>query len=395
MRLLFVKDALAWPRWSGHDLHCFHMMRALAELGHEVALATVVVPMPEALAGLRLAAYWCLADVAQTMITTPRLRLTRLQERFRSYWGIERTHICAVAHLAGWWQADAVVTVGLNVLPYLAGIHGARRVWYAADEWAWHHLSLVRASDPPSWHHVRLAVVKGLYERVYAPLLDRAWVVSIADRLALRCVTGMRRIDVLPNGVDAEHYVSTDLQPSIERSCVFWGRLDFGPNIQAIKWFCRRVWPAVRRVAPDARLTLYGHRPSAEVRALAADGGIALVPDVADLRPEVGRHAVVILPFVSGGGIKNKLLEAASMGKPILCTPRACGGLARATDLPLVIARGPRAWVRELLSLWGNPERRQRLGSAARRWVLTHHTWANAARRAVTGLEQSLRATVT
>lgn len=394
MRLLFVKEALAWPRWSGHDLHCFHMMRALAQLGHEVALATLTEPAPEALTGLSLADCWCLAEVAQSMTATCHPCLTHLQERFRSYWGIERAHIRAVGHVAALWKADAVVTVGLNALPYLAGVQAARRVWYAADEWAWHHLSLVRASDPTSWHHVRLAGVKGLYERVYASLLDRAWVVSTADRLALRCVTGLRSIDVLPNGVDAEHYISTEQQP-IHRSCVFWGRLDFGPNLQAIGWFCRRVWPAVRRVAPDARLTLYGHRPSAEAYALAASNHIALVPDLPDLRHAVGRHAVVILPFVSGGGIKNKLLEAASMGMPILCTPRACGGLVRAAGLPLVIARGHRAWVRELLSLWGNPERRRRLGTAARRWVLTHHTWTSAATRAVTGLEQSLRAAVT
>ena len=53
MRLLFVKEALAWPRSSGHDVHCFHMMRALAALGHEVSLATVKPAADEALAGCR------------------------------------------------------------------------------------------------------------------------------------------------------------------------------------------------------------------------------------------------------------------------------------------------------------------------------------------------------
>ena len=54
MRLLFVKETLAWPRSSGHDVHCFHMMHALGELGHQVALATVRLPSPEATQGLRL-----------------------------------------------------------------------------------------------------------------------------------------------------------------------------------------------------------------------------------------------------------------------------------------------------------------------------------------------------
>ena len=61
MRLLFVKEALAWPRSSGHDVHCFHMMRALAALGHETSLATLRPPVEEAVAGLPLRGASCWA----------------------------------------------------------------------------------------------------------------------------------------------------------------------------------------------------------------------------------------------------------------------------------------------------------------------------------------------
>ena len=36
MRLLFVKQSLAWPRASGHDVHTYYMMKACAGLGHAV-----------------------------------------------------------------------------------------------------------------------------------------------------------------------------------------------------------------------------------------------------------------------------------------------------------------------------------------------------------------------
>ena len=144
MRLLFVKDALAWPRSSGHDVHCFHMMRALAGLGHEVSLATVNRPVEEAVSGLPLRSYVCLSEWAHASDDSAPLPLSRMQERFRSYWGIEPARIRAVADAARACEADAVVVVGLNVLPYLGGVNGRLRVWYAADEWAWHHLSQVQ-----------------------------------------------------------------------------------------------------------------------------------------------------------------------------------------------------------------------------------------------------------
>ena len=53
--------------------------------------------------------------------------------------------------------------------------------------------------------------------------------------------------------------------------------------------------------------------PSSRYGSFRVRDGIDLVPDLPDLRDEIARHAAVVLPFVSGGGIKNKLLEAASM----------------------------------------------------------------------------------
>ena len=62
MRLLFVKEAQSYPRASGHDVHGYGVMRALAARGHAVSLATVVPPTADALAGLTLDAVHPLAD---------------------------------------------------------------------------------------------------------------------------------------------------------------------------------------------------------------------------------------------------------------------------------------------------------------------------------------------
>src|ERR1700732_5022958 len=91
LRLLFVKETLAWPRSSGHDVHCFHMMQALTRLGHEVSLLCAAEPLPQALAGLRLTARRTFPTNGEGPSSSP--RLTRLQERFRSYWGISPARI--------------------------------------------------------------------------------------------------------------------------------------------------------------------------------------------------------------------------------------------------------------------------------------------------------------
>jgi glycosyltransferase involved in cell wall biosynthesis len=386
-RLLFVKESLAWPRSSGHDVHCFHMMQALTRLGHEVGLLTAADPALEAVAGLPLALRRTFASFADG----PEPGLSRLQEKFRGYWGIDPQRIRAVGQAAADMAADAVVVVGLNVLPYLGAVKDRIRIWYAADEWFWHHTSQLRLLRPRTWGELKPALLKGLYERAYSSLLHRVWVVTDADRRAMRWVAGVKDVDVLPNGVDGEHFQPLDM-PQQERSCTFWGRLDFGPNVQALEWFCARVWPHVRRDHPDARFTVYGFSPTPAVQSLVGRDGIELIPDLPDLRGEVAKHQVVVLPFVSGGGIKNKLLEAAAMGKPIVCSPVAINGLRRAAESSLLLAHRPADWVRLLGRLWSDPAERAERSAGVRQWALANHSWEAAARDAAEGLEKTLAA---
>ena len=388
MRLLFVKDSLSWPRSSGHDVHCFHMMQALTRLGHEVGLLTAAEPPPEAVAGLPLAFRGVFPKRGEPPVG-PEPSFRWLQRKFQGYWGIDENRVRAVGQAASDMNADGVVVVGLNVLPYLGAVKGRLRVWYAADEWVWHHASQVRAFSPRTWGELKQAFVKGVYERAYRSKLDRVWVVTDADRRAMRWVAGVRGIDVVPNGVDAEHFKPLDA-PQRERSCTFWGRLDFGPNVQALEWFCAKVWPKVRAAHPDAAFTVYGFSPTPAVQALAGRDGIELIPDLPDLRPGLATQQVVVFPFVSGGGIKNKFLEAAAMGKPIVCSSMALNGLRQPGESGAVVASSPTDWANALGLLWADAAKRTAAGALLRTWVTRHHSWDAAARTAADGLAKSL-----
>ena len=384
-RFLFVKESLAWPRAAGHDVHCHAMMRALAERGAEVSLLTAEPPRPEAITPIPLHRLELFQSFANNISPKP-LIVSKLQRKFIDYWGVEENRIAAVSHLAEQVNADVVVGVGLEALPYLASVDERQRVWYAADEWAWHHLSMFRPWWPGSWGNVKEAAIKGLYERAFRSKLDRVWVVSKADQRAMRIVSGIGAVDLVPNGVDSDHFrpVTTELIPN---SCVFWGRLDFGPNIDAIRWFTAHVWPSIRRRVPTARLSLYGFHPTDEVRALDGMPGVELIADLPDLRSEICRRSVVVLPFVSGAGIKNKLLEAASLAKTIIASPWGVTGLDQ-SRLPFPVVRSAAEWINTLESLWRDPASCQTIGEQSRRWVIAHHSWEAAADAALVGLSK-------
>ncbi|HJZ55190.1 MAG TPA: glycosyltransferase family 4 protein [Gemmataceae bacterium] len=407
LRLLFVKESQNWPRASGHDVHGFGMMAALARRGHVVSLATIVRPTPQALAGLPLAGLHDLGGLWEGEAPAEPLsrtrgsagaspsqnplggaKLTQWQRKFADYYGVKDKWSGALAAVLREYHFDAVIVVAPHLLPLLSVVRDSVRVWYPADDPTWHHLSRVKPRDPQTWRELRPAAVTALYERSFRPCFDRIWVVSPADRTAVRLITGCRQVDLIPNGVDADHY-SPGGEPDLPTSCVFWGRLDFGPNVDALEWFLTKVWPAVKAATPSATFSVFGFSPREPVRELANSPGVELHPDLPDLRAEVRQRQVVVLPFVSGGGIKNKLLEAAALGMSIVCTRRALSGTK---GKPAVrVAGRPAEWARALAELWADGAVRRDLGAAARRWVLAQHTWDAAARTAEAGIFRACR----
>lgn len=387
MRLLFVKPSLLWPRSNGQDVYCFYMMKALVEQGAQVGLLTASVPTVRAVENIPISFF---DQLQETHSPTDRIPLTRSQARFTNYWGINPGHIDFVRERTVSWEADVVIAFGLPALPYLAGAGKAVRVWAMLDEWVYHHISLIRTLDASTWPNFRTALIKGLYERSFSGLVDRAWAVSDNDRWAGRWLAGFRNVDLLPNGVDTDYFAPTH-DAVIPNSAVFWGRLDFEPNIDAVTWFLTTVWPRVRAQVPSATFTVAGFAPPLALQELCSRTGVTLMPDVEDLRSLVCQHAVVALPMVSGGGIKNKLLEGAAMGRPIVATHRATLGLRPRGQVPVVHAEHPSDWISAFGRLWSSPAEGTALGTRAREWVSNYYGWSTPAKGAMEGFESSLR----
>ena len=362
-------------------------MKAFAALGHDVSLATVVEPDPRAIEGLSLTHHVRLGGGPETAPLS--LPGTWLQRKYRSFWGIAPRVLSDLQAAVTGIGFEAVVAIGLDALPYLSVLNGTARIWFPADEWIWHHLTQFRPFGRSTWGNLRDAAIKGVYERAHTGVVDSSWVVSDTDRRAMRWLAGMKNVNIVSLGVDTDYYrpATVAVEP---RTAVFWGRLDFGPNIQALEWFCRRVWPRVRQKVPDAKFTIIGFQPTDEVRALVGRDGITLQANVADLRDTARSHALAVMPFVSGAGIKNKLLEAAAMGIPIVGTTTA--GLGLRGNPPIEFYSDPEALAGAMVDLWQDNERRTGLGQAGRAWVLQHHTWTALAREAMATIEDQLRA---
>ncbi len=216
------------------------------------------------------------------------------------------------------------------------------------------------------------------FERTLLASVDAVVAVSDADAAALRAVAdrGAAPITVVPNGVDIDA-----LRPSegaVEAgTCLFIGKMDFRPNVDAMVWLCRYVWPEVRRREPGARLWIVGRDPSPTVRALAdEDNGVTVVGGVPSVESWLARAAVVVVPLRIGGGTRLKVLEAMAAGKAIAATTMAVEGLRVADDHEALLADAAPALADAIVRLLGDDALRARLGAQARRRVEDDYPWS-------------------
>jgi glycosyltransferase involved in cell wall biosynthesis len=305
-----------------------------------------------------------------------------IAERWMRYWGIPSWAPSSMDMLVWEFQPDTVITVGLQALPLAALIRNVPSVWYAADDWVLHHLSLARRGTfRDRVQPFKTAVLYLCYERSLSSRVDGAIAVSKKDQTALHYVGGFKKVALIPNGVDAEVFLPKPKEESEKPSLCFWGRMDFEPNVDAMVWFCSEIWPLLLKDFPGAVMTIVGANPTPAIKDLGSNHNIRVTGEVDDIRPFAWDAQVVVMPVRIGAGIKNKLLEACAMGKPIVTSQTAVAGLniRNESSEPWLVAHDKEDWVTAIKVLWTNREIRQRLGRSARDYVVADHSWHKAA----------------
>ena len=183
---------------------------------------------------------------------------------------------------------------------------------------------------------------------------------------------------VVPNGVDTAFF-DPELDYPVPYSAgtlplVFTGMMNYRPNVDAVVWFARRIFPAVLQRLPTARLWVVGAAPTREVRSLRRYPGVTVTGRVPDVRPYLKHAALAVAPLRIARGVQNKVLEAMAMGCRVLCSAEAAAGLGHSPEPPITIAHSEAEFASAALQiLSGSPGAN---GQAGRRYVVDNYNWA-------------------
>jgi glycosyltransferase involved in cell wall biosynthesis len=212
------------------------------------------------------------------------------------------------------------------------------------------------------------------YERRVVRSLDATIVAGHADAHALQRVSGTRRVVLIPNGVHAEPSPRFDAE-SVRPTVAFTGTLSYYANIDAVRHFVRRMWPAIQREVPSARLLVVGRNPRRRILALRDVPGVEVRADVADMAAALQEAWVAVAPMRRGTGVKNKVLEAWAAGRAVVMSPLAANGLRLDDRMHELVAADTKAFCEQVVRLLRDGPRRHAYGNAAHTLVTRRHSW--------------------
>jgi glycosyltransferase involved in cell wall biosynthesis len=211
------------------------------------------------------------------------------------------------------------------------------------------------------------------YELRLLPTLDRIQVCSRDNaRYLASFLPALRgRIDDgYRAGIDASLY-PFHMGHREPMTLLFLGSFRHLPNVEALNWFVRRVFPLVREREPGVRLILIGSEPPPR-HSLPGDAAIELMGFVEDVREPLARYSVFLCPILSGSGVRVKLLEAFASGIPVVSTRLGAEGLASVDGEICALADDPETFAAKVLELLENPERACEMARRARAEVIAH-----------------------
>jgi polysaccharide biosynthesis protein PslH len=184
----------------------------------------------------------------------------------------------------------------------------------------------------------------GALERRIADKFDVASFVSEAEaslfaRLIPDCAAQIRGVS---SGVDHRYFDPASAHDPVFDTelptYVFTGTMDYPPNVDAVAWFATEILPMIRRTVSTAQFYIVGSRPCATVKRLAQFEGVFVTGQVRDVRPYVAHATAAVAPMRIARGIQNKVLEAMSMGKPVVVTSGALEGIEGVPGEDVILA---------------------------------------------------------
>lgn len=379
MRILMLANKMPYPPKDGGTIATLSMARAFAKLGHHVSILAMnthkhhfhIENLPDQ---VQKEIDFHTVEV-NTRIKPPKLltnlifsRLPYNAKRFIST-GYKQKLVTLLQEN----KYDVVQLEGLYLYPYIGII---RKYFSGPVSFRAHNV------EHEIWQRTTNNERKG-FRRMYLRILTRRmrqFEISSLNKFDLMVPITERDGHVFeflgnnspkcvaPVGIDLNNYHfsgTTGYKPEL----AFIGSLDWMPNQEGIVWFLNKVWPTIIKSKPEVKLHIAGRNaPDSFVRRIQGKN-IIFHGEVDDALNYLKEYTFMIVPLLSGSGMRVKIVEGMATGRVVFTTTIGAEGINATNRENIFIDDDPQKMAQTILNTLDKSEVVKNVAKNARRFI--------------------------
>lgn len=239
----------------------------------------------------------------------------------------------------------------------------------------WQRLSFAPANPAKKVYLKILAQQLKKYETNVFSSIDGIASISSQDQnkyIQLGCKKPMITI---PFGISLKAY-NSDYQKhntlSNELRLFHIGAMDWKPNMEGVSWFIEEVWPTILKENQDFTLHIAGRSMpdwliEKEVPSMVNHTEVESAQDF------MLSYDIMIVPLLSAGGMRVKIIEGMALGRVIISTTIGAEGIDYKDGENILIANNAKEFNDKLSWLKANPEKLHEVGQSGKKLVETYY----------------------
>lgn len=176
----------------------------------------------------------------------------------------------------------------------------------------------------------------------------------------------------IPFSINTEKFQDTTFGTPEPVSFFHIGSMDWMPNLEGIRWFLEFIWTSIYEKNPQATFYLAGRNMPEWLKRLQRPG-VVIVGEVADAHEFMRSKTVLVVPLLSGSGIRIKIIEGMAYMRPVLTTSIGAEGIAYTDEKDIMIADTRDSFIEKAQKLIDSPALCEEIGKTAHHLIMNNY----------------------
>lgn len=376
--ILYVTTRLPWPLIGGDRLHIYHYLKELKQQGHKITIITLVSDNDDLDGALIHNEFY--TKLIPIKFNKKLAYLNAIKAIFNDkpfiveyFYNKKMQNIIDKEIKTGTYD----VTIGyiIRSFQYLQKHKNIKKIIHLCDAISMMYERRIQEKSNlfdklKIW--IEYLKVKH-YEKKACKYSDKQILISDTDKKYLSQFADITNCEIIGLATDTEYY--KPIISSKNNSICFVGSMQYIPNSEAAIYFATKVFPLIKKEIPDAKFKIIGANPRKDLfEAVKGIDGIVVTGKVDDVREYMKDCKVSVCPVKIAGGIQNKILEAMSMGIPVVTTPEGAEGIGADENI-LKVAISEKDFAKKVIDIIKDDSLRNDVATKSREFILNNFSW--------------------